>query len=315
MLAAAVALQVRWEALLEGDPHATLGLLAGLGGGLFLFFRGFASWRHLRLVQDTPTSKVRSLALGRVELHGRAQEKGELTAPFTGRDCVFYRYEIEEEVRGNRHRQWRTVDRGSSEAWPFYLEDETGRVLVDPRGARVDLPVDYRETNPHLAGPLAAFLAERGIEARTFFGFRRKLRFTEWHIAPGEEVYVLGVAQERGSLAHERRARIAEKLVALKADSEAMAHFDRDGDGRVSGEEWEVARRLTVQEIELQGFEDRVVVAREPGGSTPFYISDRAEARVVSRHWWEATGGVLGGAALALVCLAGLLHRLELLGR
>jgi hypothetical protein len=57
------------------------------------------------------------------------------------------------------------------------------------------------------------------------------------------------------------------------------------------------------------------VVAREPGGSTPFYISDRDERRVVRKHWWGALGGVLGGAALALACLAGLLQRLELLGR
>lgn len=310
MSAAAWMMAVRWGALLEGDPRVTLALAVGLGGGVFLFFYGFRKWRHLRLIQDTPTSRVRSMALGRVELHGRAQGKGELAAPFTGVACVWYRYQIEQEVRGRHGRSWRTLDQGSSEAWPFYLEDDTGRVLVDPEGAQVDVPRDYRSIDPALTGPIGGFLNERGIDPDTFFGFRKKLRFSEWHIAPGEQVYVLGVARERGGLVHERRVRIAEKLAALKSDPEAMAHFDSDGDGRVSAEEWEVARRLTVNEVEGRGFEDRVVVTRGEHGNTPFYISDRDEKEVAKRHAWRAAGGVFGGAALALTCLGGLLHRL-----
>jgi hypothetical protein len=312
---AGVLLAIPWETLLQGDPRYPLALLVGAGVGVFFFFMGFRKWRYLRLIQDTPTAKVRSMALGRVEIHGHAEGKGELSAPFTGLPCVYYRYEIEQEVSGNRHRRWRTLDKGSSESWPFYLEDETGRALVDPHGALVDIPTDYRETNPPVAGPLAGFLQERGINPRTFFGFRKKLRFTEWHIAPGDEIYVLGVAQERGGLVHERRVRIAEKLAALKADPEAMAHFDTDGDGHIAAEEWEVARRLTVQEVEGEGFEDRVVVAQEPSGATPFYISDRDEKEIVKKHRWHAVGGVFGGAGLAIMCLAGLLHHVNLLGR
>jgi hypothetical protein len=56
-----------------------------------------------------------------------------------------------------------------------------------------------------------------------------------------------------------------------------------------------------------------VVLGAEKG--SPFYVSQRSEREVVSRNRWMAVGGVLGGAALALACLAGLLQRLELLGR
>jgi hypothetical protein len=296
------------------DLEASAWLAGGIVGGLVLFGAGFRAWRRLRLIEDTPTSRVRSMALGRVELAGRALGKADLEAPFTGAPCVYYRYRIEQEVRSNKRRSWRTVARGDSSAWGFYLEDDTGRVLVDPAGAEVDLSHDWKETNPELAPRLLAALARDGVDPEGWL-FRKKLRFTEWHIAPGDPLYVLGVAQERPGLAGERRRRIAEKLAALKRDPEAMAHLDVDGDGRVDADEWEVARRLVVQEITTEALDDRVVVAAAPQGESPFYVTDRGEDRVRSRHRWRAIGGIYGGGALALGCGAGLLHQFGLLGR
>ena len=132
---------------------------------------------------------------------------------------------------------------------------------------------------------------------------------------PGVELFVLGVAQERPGLAAERRRRIAEKLAAWKRDPEAMAHLDTDGDGRVDAEEWEVARRLVVQEVSLAVVDDRVVIGAAPHGESPFYVTDRGEERVRSRHRWRAVGGIYGGGALVLGCAAGLLHQFGLLGR
>lgn len=303
-----------WQAISQDDPRLALLLLAGIAAGVGAFFQGFRVWRRLRLIQDTPTSKVRSLALGRVELHGRAEEKAALESPFTSQRCVWYRWKVEEEVESNRRRRWRTLASGDSAAWPFYLEDETGRVLVDPRGARVEIDADYRETNPDLSGPASGFLAEQGVRTQGFLGFGRRLRLSEWHIGPGDTLFVLGLAQERGGLVHERRVRIAEKLAALKADADAMAHMDTDGDGRVSAEEWEVARRLAVGEVETEGFEDRVVVGAAAGGG-PFYIADRSEREVLRKHGFGALAGVFGGALLAVACLGGLLFRLGVIGR
>lgn len=313
MPSSAVPLAARWGALLEGDSRWPIVLCVGAGAGVFFFTRGFAAWRHMRLVEDTPTSKIRSMALGRVEVQGRAEGKAALDAPLTGRPCVWYRWRIEEEVGDSKHRRWRTLEQGDSNAWPFYVEDETGRIPVDPQGANIDAPHDLSRVNPDLVGPLGDFVRERGIRTQGFLGMRRKLRFTEWHIAPGDLLYVLGVAQERGGIVHERRTRITEKLAVLKSDAEALAAFDRDSDGHISGDEWDVARRLAVQEVELAGFEDRVVIARDPDGRAPFYVSDRDERAVVRSHRWSAAGGVFGGAALALGCAAGLLHKLGLL--
>jgi hypothetical protein len=298
---------------MEFETEFPLWLVFGTGTGVFLFFWGFRAWRLMRLIEDTPSSKVRSMPMGRVEVQGRAQGKAELEAALTGTACVYYRYEIEQEVRTNKRRSWRTVAKGDSAAWGLYLEDETGRVLVDPTGAQVDISRDWQQTSPELTPRLQGVLAQHGVDPSGLL-FRKKLRFSEWRIAPGDPVYVLGVAQERAGLALERRRRITEKLAAIKSDPEAMAHLDTDGDGKVDAEEWEVARQLVVHEVRIEGDEDRVAIARAPNGESPFYMSDRPEGHVLSTQRLRARGGVFGGAGLALASAAGLLHHFGLLG-
>lgn len=298
-----------------GIDESMLVAAFGLASGVLVFLRGFGLWRRHRWIEDTPTARVRSMPLGRVELHGRAQAKAELAAPFTGEPCVFYRYRIEEETGSGRRRRWREIAAGDSSAWPFYLEDETGRVLVDPRDASVEIAVDYRETNPPLVGALLAFLDERGIDPEGWFGLRRKLRFTQWHIAPGEALFVLGVAQPRAGLALERRQRIAGRLAALKGDRRALAELDRDRDGNVSPEEWEVARRLAVEAVDRETVDDRIAVSADAHRSIPFVVADAPEALVLRSLRWRALGCIVGGAALHLFCLAFLLGRFGLIGR
>jgi hypothetical protein len=299
---------------METGMDSSVAMLAGAGAGLVSFVHGFRAWRRLRLIEDTPTAKVRSMALGRVEIEGRAEARAELEAPLTGSACVFFRYEIEEERRSGRHRRWTTVARGDSNAQGFYLADETGRVLVDPTGAELALDCDWSETNPEIGPALARTLARHGLASEGWL-FSRRRRFREWRIAAGDPLYVLGVAQARPGLAEERRAKITQRLAALKGDPAALAALDADGDGRVDGDEWEVARRGAVEAVDRERVEDRVVVAAARNGESPFLVSDRHEALLLSRHRLEAFAGVFGGAALALTCGALLLDRFGRLGR
>jgi len=130
MASAVLPLAANWGALLEGDARPAFYLLLGFGAGLVFFFKGFGVWRKMRLIQDTPTSKIRSMALGRVELYGQAVEKAELTAPLTGAACVYYRYQVEQEVQGRIDRLLsvngdRTVDS---------LHRELGHICIDQCG-------------------------------------------------------------------------------------------------------------------------------------------------------------------------------------
>ena len=303
-------------ALPAGLDVDSLALTAGIGAGCLLFAGGFALWRRERTIEDTPASRVRSMALGRVALQGKAVPwVSDLLAPLSGVPCCWYRYKVEEERRSGRSRAWHTISSGDSAAWAFYLEDETGRVLVQPEGAELEISADLSVTRPDLDGPLGARLAVLGVDTTTLFGLQRPLRVTEWRLVQGDPVYVLGVAQERPSLSAERRATLAERISAVKHDPTAMARLDTDGDGRVSVEEWEVARRAIVSEVTTAPADDRIVVARAPNGESPFVLADRPEPALARSLRWRALGAVLGGSALALGCLGLLLARHGLLRR
>jgi hypothetical protein len=291
-------------------------MAAGVAAGCFFFAKGFAVWRRKRTVEDTPRARVRSMALGRVALEGKAVPwVSGLRAPLSGVECCWYRFLVEEERRSGKSRQWYTVAHGDSSEWPFYLADETGRVLVQPKGARMVVTNDLHQTNPDLGGDIGARLAQLGVDPTSFLGFQRPVRVSEARLVQGDVVYVLGVAQTRPSLHDERRAALQQRLTALKSDRDAMKRLDTDGDGVVSAEEWEVARQTLVGETDAAPAEDRVVVARSPSGQEPFLISDRAEAALARSLGWQAWGSVVGGAVLALGSLWALLDRLGMLGR
>lgn len=288
----------------------------GFSGGVAAFGWGFRQWRWLRLIEDTPTAKVRSMPMGRVEIFGRAEEKAELRAPLSRKRCVYYRYRVEELRGSGKNRRWRTIESGESSAWGFYLEDDTGRVFVAPKGATIRVASDLQVTRGGLLGVFDRGEPEldlRKWENRSWWN-RHRRRYTEWRLEPGDPVYVLGTAQERPGLAAERRQRVVEKLRALKADPDAMAHFDSDGDGSVSAEEWEVARQLSVTEVMRDAVPDRVVVAADPASGAPFMISDRSERALRSEQRGRALLGIFGGATGSVACLIYMLGRLGVLG-
>jgi len=279
-----------------------LGITAAAGAGLF--GHGFALWRRRRRIEDTPTSKVRSLSLGRVELAGRARGRSPLRAPITGAPCVFFRFRVEEERRSGKSRTWHTVASGASEAVPFELEDETGRILLDPRGAQLELEPQLRETDPAVTPALREIIGGSGHSLGAWLLGSPRLRVTEARIHDGDALYVFGLAQTRAGVAAEARRALAEELRSLKADPGALVRFDRDGDGRLDADEWEVARREVAGRHAAVAPEDPVVVGRDPSGDTPFVLSAFGESALVRRLVVRSLASVVGGAGLALASLA-----------
>ena len=91
-----------------------------LGGGVVFFF-GFNKMRRVKLIHDTPRSKVRSIAMGLVEVHGFAEPQEILITPFSKNECVYYKYVIKEyqrrtstDSKGRSHTSysWNTVGGG-----------------------------------------------------------------------------------------------------------------------------------------------------------------------------------------------------------
>ena len=116
--------------------------LAALGFSVLSFIQAFKGLHKSRLLEDTPTSLVRSASQGYVEFEGigRRLEGEPIISPLTGTACTWWSFTIEERrtyrVNKTRHTHWQTIDKGSSDAL-FELEDSSGRCVIDPEGAEV----------------------------------------------------------------------------------------------------------------------------------------------------------------------------------
>ncbi len=179
-------------------------LIGGVVGGLGLFWYGWTVQQRKRLIESIPTSPIRSLALGLVEISGQAEAEGELlTSPFNELPCVFYSYAVEERVRSWKNTRWKTIASGTSER-PFFVRDATGRVLVVPAGTTLILP-DERISKANWLGelpPLAlAGLRRLGIATHGWMG-SKTLRCREALIKQDESIYVLGTALAPQGMSH-----------------------------------------------------------------------------------------------------------------
>jgi len=176
----------------------TLGFFAT---GVFLFWEGIKLLKQKRLIENIPTSKIRSLAMGLVEIYGEVVPAYEelLKSPFSNKDCVYYSYIIEEYRSSGKSSSWVTVDAGRKEQ-PFYLKDNTGGVLIDPKGANINVSRDF-EFNPGFGkktpDAIINFLNANGMSHKTLFGFGNKtMRYKEYFIAPKDKLYIMGTAAD-----------------------------------------------------------------------------------------------------------------------
>ncbi|HEX5413029.1 MAG TPA: hypothetical protein VFZ27_14355 [Terriglobia bacterium] len=127
-------------------PPAQRGLLGLIGFvlGLYWFFKGFGIFREYKVISDTPLVPIRSVAMGRVQIHGRAVGEKTLLSPVSNQTCFLYKVEIDRfQARRQGQGRWGHYLTDSG-AVGFYLEDETGKVLVNARGAELDLEQSYQ---------------------------------------------------------------------------------------------------------------------------------------------------------------------------
>ena len=112
--------------------------LGGVAASLVLYFLGFRTLSKYRLLANIPRSPIRSIAMGLVQIHGKAKSEQTVPAPLTGSKCLFYKVAVAIKLR-NQKSQRRTFRLQEADGVPFNCEDKTGRVLVDAHGADFDL--------------------------------------------------------------------------------------------------------------------------------------------------------------------------------
>ncbi len=182
----------------HSDDDPFLYLCLGIVLGVVAFFRGFNVRAKKKLIENIPTSTVRGMAVGLAEIHGMARPCGEtIKAPFSKTESVFFHYKIEEHRGSGKSSHWVTIKEFASPQY-FFLEDSTGKALIDPAGAELFLAADREYQLGFTGGDNArAFedgLIDIGIDPHGFLGLHKELRCSETFICPGDPIYALGTA-------------------------------------------------------------------------------------------------------------------------
>lgn len=316
-----------WQQTISQMPLAHFWAFSGfalvaVGGSLW---KGFRNIHRARLIEDVPTAKIRSAHQGYVELMGAAQAMaGEpIISPLSGTHCCWYSYKVER----RNGKSWRTVEHGDSEGL-FLLQDDTGECVVDPEDADVttlhrDSWYDSRQP-PSGKGPLAASyrppgLLQRlslrsGLDIRIDNDFLGDHRYTESVILSGDPLYVVGHFKSFDDIDHERhREELARELLReWKRDKQKMASFDRNGDGHIDMEEWELARRAARREagrqyLELMAGQHLHTLSRPLVAGQPFLIANIPQFDLARRYrvgGWIALGIFLLSGVLAVSMLS-----------
>jgi len=270
--------------------------IIGFCAGIYFFFTGFRKLWQKRLIQNIPTSKVRSLAMGLIELAGKAVPDVLLTAPYTKTPCVFYHIIIERlERRYSRH--------GSHTRWvkelemktdiPFFLEDDTGSVVIDPRKAETDLPLRYNQREGNK-------------------------RYREYHIGQKEGIYVLGTAKKVDSLEEKTHKEVEKRIREIIENPEEKAKLDANKDMWIDENEWEAARKKVRREVEDE-FSRAGEEFKKSSRSVPahlqnvvvgmgeldkhFLLSTKSEKELITHYRMKSFLAIVGGALLTVICL------------
>ncbi len=256
------------------------------GIGFFLisavmFLGSFYCIKIKRIMQNTPTSKVRSMPAGMVEIKGEAERMYNVLSPVSHLPCVWWRFSKYRKRHGNKgETRWTLVNRMSSSNMPFLLRDETGAVEINPLGA--NMVIRNKETI------YGGVMVTGGFEHMALLGEDEKV--VEEIIPEGAEIYVLGFAypkKKTDSLSQ----KVANKLAALKRNQkELLDRFDLNHDGKIDADEWDLARQSAEREAiaeTLKGEEpDKpnvpqstvgLVVGKSPTKGIPFIIAHGSE--------------------------------------
>jgi hypothetical protein len=175
--------------------------------GIPAFYHGLTSYLLMQKIRNTPTSKVRSAAVGLVELFGKAKCKDDMPSPISKEKCVFWRLNAQYYQPG-KHGGWRNIYNKDS-SMQFYLEDETGEMLIDPKNGNIEIPQDFStkgrlksssilfglDSNKQIDQKVLDYMVEDPDFAKPLNGHKDyDLMITESYIAEGDPLYVLGSA-------------------------------------------------------------------------------------------------------------------------
>ncbi len=266
-----------------------------------LLVGGFVFIYRARLMEDTPTSLIRSAAQGYVELSGHARllPGPPIVSPLSDTPCAWWSYRVQERDRNGKDNQWRTIEEETSGEL-FLLADPTGECIVDP---------DYASVTPTISrswgGPVQR--PHRPPDGAGWLSFGN-YRYTEKLILVGDPLYATGWFRTQTAILDLNESRdVSELMAEWKSDKHnLLKRFDTNGDGQIDMQEWEVARRAALEQVRSQHVEQSLDpdlhVLSKPSDRRPFILSTLTQKSMTRRYRFWATLSLLGALGVIWLC-------------
>jgi hypothetical protein len=280
-----------WSDLLSLLGNPVIWSLIGFGAGIYFFFRGFGLLRRKRFIANVPRSTIRGASLGLVEVSGKVEAPYTIIAPLSEEDCCFYRTIAWKGGKGT----WLKAAEESLST-PFFLDDGTGKLMVDARGAQADLPAafaeEYQGTVPDYA---LRFLNRHGVSESA-------VKLEEYVVRQGATLFAMGTLRE--ITAKDTAGAAAGVLSSEAADLQRLEEL-----GGVTLPISAADRRQPAVAKVSEQFDLHPAVALGNGPNHPLFISVRSQREIVLALAWKSAVYIWGGPILTLTCFWYLLSR------
>ena len=167
--------------------------------------------KKIRIIEDLPTSSIKGVFIGLVEIKGTAETENEVRSKFTSKPCVSYAWGISEHweyevTTENTDKDGNTTSSTTTKSgWteieggivlqPFYLKDETGVILINPEKAELEMTESFNFECTNSDSYYYEYGPPNEISDST-----HKRRFFEKTFSLHEKLYIVGQAKIRNDV-------------------------------------------------------------------------------------------------------------------
>lgn len=289
---------------IAAEPTAKFALWAVLfiAATCYALYCAYRNFKKARLIEDMPTSLIRSASQGFIELIGLAKVKGEyLTGPLTASPCLWWNYCIEQYKSTGKSRNWVTIESGTSEQ-AFYIDDATGLCIVMPKGA--DLTARHaimwqgRQRHPLGSAFEKQSASTLGRLLTAGIGLGKKYRYTERLIKENDPLYILGhfTSDSSGQRTLSVEKMAGDILRSWKQDfASLLTSYDQNSDGEMDIAEWASVQKAAKREALKQQRSQSAgsiehLIARPEEAALPFIIGSEEQDTLSRRYRYRAIG-------------------------
>jgi hypothetical protein len=160
--------------------------------GIYFFFEGVHLIVRTLALKRACRSLVRDASPGPVAISGMAIGPRTLKAPISGDPCFVYQTIVWEQSRPGRNQFWNKIADETLNL-PFFVQDSTGQLLVEPFGAELDLRPEIEQEfgsgsayQDGLPPRVSIFLSRHGVSPG------RPIRIEERTLRPEAPVFIAG---------------------------------------------------------------------------------------------------------------------------